>query len=96
MTAVVDDEFAEMSVSGLSPSRITITFNDGDRLEHVVRIARGSKDTPMSEDAIKQKFHACATRAIGAAAASDLYDYLRNLRNQSDLRDLWPLLATEA
>ncbi len=95
VTAAVDDEFADVSVSGLSPSRLTITFNDGDRLEHVVWIARGSKDMPMSEDAIKQKFHACATRAIGAAAASDLYDYLRNLRNQADLRDLWPLLVTD-
>jgi 2-methylcitrate dehydratase PrpD len=95
VTAAVDDEFANVSVSGLSPSRVTIIFDNGDRLEHVVRIASGSKDTPMSEDAIKQKFHACATRAIGETTASDLYEYLRNLRHQTDLSDLWPLLTTD-
>jgi len=93
--AAVDDEFANVSVSGLSPSRVTIIFDNGDRLEHVVRIASGSKETAMSEAAIKQKFHACATRAVSESAASDLYDTLRNLRHQSDLRDLWPLLTID-
>ena len=94
VTAAVDDEFANVSVSGLSPSRVTIIFEGGERLEHVVHIASGSKETPMSEAAIKQKFHACAIRAVSESAASDLYDYLRNLRDQRDLRDLWPLLMT--
>ena len=93
--AAVDDEFANVSVSGLSPSRVTIIFDNGDRLEHVVRIASGSKETAMSEAAIKQKFHAGATRAVSESAASDLYDTLRNLRHQSDLRDLWPLLTID-
>ena len=94
VSAAVDDEFANVSVSGLSPSRITIVFKNGDRLEHVVRIANGSKDTPMSEDAIMQKFISCATRAVSTTKASYLYDYLRNLRSQSDLHDLWPLLTS--
>ena len=95
VTAGVDDEFANVSVSGISPSRVTVIFDNGDRLEHVVQIASGAKDTPMSEDAIRQKFHACAARAIGETAASDLYDYLRNLRHQRDLGELWPLLTAD-
>jgi len=95
VSAAVDPEFANVSVSGLSPSRMTIIFKNGDRLEHVVKIASGSKDTPMSEDSIKKKFLSCATRAVSASTASDLYGYLRNLRNQRDLGDLWPLLTTD-
>jgi len=95
VTTAVDDEFDNVSVSGVSPSRVTIFFEGGERLEHVVRIASGSRETPMSEDAIRQKFQSCATRAIGAAAASDLYDVLRHLRHQTDLRDLWRLLAAD-
>ena len=91
----VDSEFANVSGSGHSPSRVTILFDNGDRLEQVVEIASGTKDTPMSEDAIKQKFLSCATRAINPKIASELYDYLRNLRDQTDLRDLWPLLTTD-
>lgn len=89
----VDDEFVNVSASGISPSRVIIHFDDGERLEHVVRIASGSKDTPMSEDAIRRKFRSCATRVLDAAAADALYDYLRNLRHQPDLSGLWPLLA---
>jgi 2-methylcitrate dehydratase PrpD len=95
VSAAVDPEFANVSVSGLSPSRMTIIFKNGDRLEHVVHIASGSKDTPMSEAAIKQKFLACATRAVRSESAAELYDILRNLRHQSDLSDLWGLLSTQ-
>jgi 2-methylcitrate dehydratase PrpD len=95
VTAAVDDEFANVSASGFSPSRITINFKNGDRLEHVVRIASGSKDTPMSEEAIKQKFLACASRAIDIADANKLYSILRNLRHRPNLDEFWPLLAIE-
>ena len=49
----------------------------------------------MTEDAIKQKFLACATRAVDEASASELYSFLRNLRRQRELGSLWPLLTTE-
>ena len=93
--AVVDDEFAGITGSGYSPARVTIIFEDGEKLEEVVTHASGSKEAPMSEDAIRQKFFSCATRAGGAGTASELYAYLRNFRDQENLADLWPLLAPD-
>ena len=93
--AVVDDEFAGVTGSGYSPARVTIVFEDGEKLEEVVTHASGSKEAPMSEDAIRQKFFSCATRAGGAGTASELYAYLRNFRDQENLADLWPLLAPD-
>ncbi|MCZ6848999.1 MAG: MmgE/PrpD family protein, partial [Alphaproteobacteria bacterium] len=54
--AVVDDQFAGVTGSGYSPARVTIVFEDGEKLEEVVTHASGSKEAPMSEDAIRQKF----------------------------------------
>ena len=93
--AVVDDEFAGVTGSGYSPARVTIVFEDGEKLEEVVTHASGSKEAPMSEDAIRQKFFSCATRAAGAGTASELYAYLRKFRDQENLADLWPLLAPD-
>jgi len=93
--ASVDDEFAGVTGSGYSPSRVTIVFEDGDRLEDTVYHASGSKEAPMSEDAIRQKFLSCATQAVGEDTASELHAYFRNFRDQGNLKDLWPLLAAK-
>lgn len=91
--AVVDDQFAGVTGSGYSPARVTIVFEDGEKLEEVVTHASGSKEAPMSEDAIRQKFFSCATRAVADGTASEIYSYFRNFRDRENLADLWPLLA---
>ena len=93
--AVVDDEFAGVTGSGYSPSRVTIVFEDGNQLEEVVTHARGSMEAPMSEDASRKKFLSCATRAAGDGTASELYATFRNFRDRRNLEDLWPLLAAD-
>jgi 2-methylcitrate dehydratase PrpD len=95
VSAVVDDSFDDVSVSGHSPSRVTITFENGDVLEETVYHASGSREAPMSEDVIKAKFDDCTARAVDGAVASALYDYLRNLRDQDSLSGLWPLLSSD-
>ncbi len=89
---VIDDEFADVTGSGFSPSRVTITFDDGVRLEDKVIHASGSKEAPMSDDAIGEKFFSCAGQAISAEAASELQDYIRSFGDQKSLAELWPLL----
>jgi len=91
--AVVDDQFAGVTGSGYSPARVTIVFEDGEKLEEVVTHASGSKEAPMSEDAIRQKFFSCATRAVADGTASEIYSYFRNFRDRENLADLWPLLT---
>jgi len=93
--AVVDDQFAGVTGSGYSPARVTIAFEDGEKLEEVVTHASGSKEAPMSEDAIRQKFFSCATRAVADGTASEIYSYFRNFRDRENLANLWPLLAAD-
>jgi 2-methylcitrate dehydratase PrpD len=93
VTARVDDEFTGGNGIGYSPSRVTITFTNGDRLEETVIHPSGSKESPMSGSTIKAKFHDCATRAVSGSTASELYGYLRNFLDHENLAGLWPLLA---
>ena len=93
--AVVDDEFAGVTGSGYSPSRVTIVFEDGGRLEEVVTHASGSMEAPMSEDQIRKKFLSCAARAAGEPTAAELYATFRNFRDRPNLEDLWPLLRAD-
>jgi 2-methylcitrate dehydratase PrpD len=93
ITARVDEEFSGGNGIGYSPSRVTITFTNGDRLEKTVIHPSGSKESPMSEATIKAKFDDCAARAVSESTASELYGYLRNFRDHENLTYLWPLLA---
>jgi 2-methylcitrate dehydratase PrpD len=92
---VVDDEFEGLTGSGYSPNRVTIVFENGDKLEQAVYHASGSKEAPMSEARIKEKFLACTTQALDEDSAGALYDYLRNFRAHDDLKGLWPLIGGE-
>ena len=95
VSAYVDDEFPDTSASGHSPGRLTLYFEDGDKLEEVVYHASGSKEAPMSEETIKAKFDDCASQAVDDVTASQIYNYLRNLRDHKSLKDLWPLLSPQ-
>lgn len=58
---------------------ITITTADGRRLERFVEGALGSTyDRPLPEEAIRQKFLNCASRALTPAEALSLLDRLQN------------------
>ncbi len=93
---VLDDEFAKLTGSGYSPGRVTVALKTSETLEEVVTIPAGTRDTPMSAAQIKEKFTACATRAIGDERTAALYDYLTGLRGKSSLDGLWPMLAADA
>lgn len=93
VSAFVDESFEDVSVTGHSPSRVTINFDDGEVLEKVVYHASGSKEAPMSEAVIRAKFHDCASQVVSKSDASALYECLRNFRDQGSLRDLWPMLV---
>lgn len=94
VTAVTDTAFEDSTASGYSPSRVTVTFEDGERLEHIVYHPSGSKEAPMDEERIRAKFQDCASTVLDDVGVSNLYIYLRHLRDRDSLRDLWPLLTT--
>lgn len=90
---VLDDEFASLTGSGYSPGRVTVFLDNGAPLENVVYVPTGARERPMSEAKIKEKFLSCATRVVSIETASELFDYLGNLRGHGSLENLWPMLA---
>jgi len=75
-----------------SPAKVTITLNDGRKVERAKFYASGSVKAPMTAAQIKAKFGVCAAQAIDKAAAEELYAMLSTLGEQPSLDGLWPLL----
>lgn len=93
--AHAEEEFSEVKGSGYSPSKVTIEFEDGARLEETVLHQMGTRKTPLGEERFREKFFSCATRAVGEGQATEIYDYLSGLGSRETLADLWPLLVAE-
>ena len=52
-----------------SPAKVTLTLNDGRRIERSRYYPSGSVQVPMSQAQIKAKFDICAAQAIDNSAA---------------------------
>ena len=75
-----------------SPAKVTITLNDGRKIERAKYYPSGSVKAPMTAAQIKAKFDVCAAQAIDKATAEKLYTMLSTLGDQPSLDGLWPLL----
>jgi 2-methylcitrate dehydratase PrpD len=75
-----------------SPAKMTITLNDGRKLERAKYYPSGSVQVPMSAAQIKAKFDVCAAQAVDKTAAEKIYATLSTLGDQASLDDFWPLL----
>jgi 2-methylcitrate dehydratase PrpD len=90
---VLDDEIASMTFPGYSPGRVTLEMADGSRREHAVFEPTGTRNNPMSEAKLREKFDACAPPVVGADQAAELYATLTTLLGRDSLKGLWPLMA---
>jgi 2-methylcitrate dehydratase PrpD len=75
-----------------SPAKVTVTLNDGRKIERSEYYPSGSVQNPMSAVQIKAKFDVCAAQAIDKVAAEKIYATLSALGEQPSLDDFWPLL----
>ena len=83
-------EYAELLDD--SPAKVTITLNNGRKIERAKYYPSGSVKAPMIAAQIKAKFDVCAAQAIDKAAAQRLYAMLSTLGDRPSLDGLWPLL----
>jgi 2-methylcitrate dehydratase PrpD len=74
-------------------ARVTVVTRDGQRHEHHVEHATGTRDNPMSDEALETKFLANAQPVIGDERARTLADAVWKLETMSDVRDLVALAA---
>jgi 2-methylcitrate dehydratase PrpD len=75
-----------------SPAKVTVTLNDGRKIERAKYYPSGSVQVPMSAAQIRAKFDVCAAQAIDKVAAERIYATLLTLGDQPSLDDFWPLL----
>lgn len=92
VSASVDDAFSAFSNQG--PARITVTLANGRVIEHVRQNASGTKQLPITEEQLREKFRLCAAEAVPEQTAEKIYAILDSLPDRHDLSALWPLLRT--
>jgi len=88
----IDPEFGDMI--GETPSRVKITFSDGQTVEHMTRYVTGTKESPIPQVQLQEKFFACATRAVKVDAAKKIFTMLNTLIEQPSFDDFWPLVRS--
>ena len=91
VTAGVDEAFADTPNQG--PARITATIGGGQTIVLVQQHAIGTPQQPLSSVQLKGKFVSCATHAVTADKAEELFNRLQQLSVGSPLANLWPLLT---
>jgi 2-methylcitrate dehydratase PrpD len=89
-TYVIDDS---LPFPRSFPGWLFITLIDGRRLEARMDASRGSRENPMSDDDVRQKFEANARRALPAAQVERLWDQGLTLENAADIRQFTKLLV---
>jgi len=78
-----------------SPAKVTITLNDGRKLERAKYYPSGSVQVPMTKAQIEEKFNVCATTAIKPEAAKKILAMLSTLGEQQSFDEFWPLLKKD-
>jgi 2-methylcitrate dehydratase PrpD len=78
-----------------SPAKVTVTLNDGRKIERSNYYPSGSMQVPMSPAQIKAKFDICAAQAIDNSAAETIYLMLSTIGEQPSFAEFWPLLRKE-
>jgi hypothetical protein len=74
-----------------SPAKVTLTLNDGRKIERSKYYPSGSMQVPMSPARIKAKFDICAAQAINSSAAEKIYVMLSTIDEQPSFAEFWPL-----
>jgi 2-methylcitrate dehydratase PrpD len=77
-------------------ARVTVRLQDGRRFDVPPRGARGHPDQPLSDEALRDKFLACATVVLDPDDAEAIAEQVGHLEDIPDIRALTARLASEA
>src|SRR5262249_31162364 len=67
------------------PSRVTVTLNDGKKLEQRVDVPKGDPRDPMTEEEIAAKFAAVGRDVIGQERCARLREVIMNVEREKTL-----------
>ncbi len=90
VSIAIDPEFADAVED--YPTRLVVSLADGSKVEQAWYYASGTRQHPMSQAQIEDKFLDCAAQAVHADAARKILATLSTLGEQKSFDELWPLL----
>jgi len=75
------------------PATVKVTTTDGRVLSATVPASKGHPSNPLTEQEFRDKYMNMASRVLGEAQASELYDMARGLRDIEDMGELMALVS---
>jgi 2-methylcitrate dehydratase PrpD len=69
-------------------ARVSVRTKSGRSITRSVRTPRGSGDNPISDDDLRKKFIACATRSLSVDAADRVYSRLMSIQTSPSVRNI--------
>ena len=75
-------------------SRVEITLTDGRKVEHLTRFPPGTKENPLSTEAVNAKARDLIAPVLGGARTERLIDRIETLETLKDMRELRALFVT--
>ncbi|MDR5815080.1 MmgE/PrpD family protein [Caballeronia sp. LZ033] len=74
-------------------AKVQVTLTDGSTVEHFTRFAPGTKENPLSSEAVAAKARDLMAPVLGAARTAALIEKIEHLETLRDVRELRPLLT---
>jgi 2-methylcitrate dehydratase PrpD len=76
-------------------AKVTVTMTDGTNISHHTRFPSGTKENPLSVDAVNNKVHDLIVPVIGKERGERLIDQINHLEKVTDIADLRKLFVAQ-
>ena len=86
------DPDLQPTAQGSRPCKVTIRLRDGRSFSRQIDYAKGSREAPMSDGELKQKFIGCAREVLDDSSIERIIEYVEHLETLEDIRPLCQLL----
>ena len=86
------DPDLQPTAQGSRPCKVTIRLRDGRSFSRRIDYAKGSREAPMSDGELKQKFIGCAREALDDSSIERIIEYVEHLETLEDIRPMCQLL----
>ena len=75
-----------------SPTRVTVSLADGQKVERLRFHASGSAKMPLTKAQVEDKFMSCASQAVEKGVAEKIFVALNALGERPTFNEFWPLV----
>jgi 2-methylcitrate dehydratase PrpD len=86
------DPDLQPTAQGSRPCKVTIRLRDGRNFSRQIDYAKGSREAPMTDEELKQKFTDCAREALDDGSIERIIEYVDHLETLEDIRPMCQLL----